>query len=553
MPEKVKGAWVKASDLFIHALEEEGVKYVFGIPGEEIMDIMDSLSRSSIHFYLTRHEQGAAFMANTYGRLTGEVGVCLATLGPGATNLTTGVADAFLDHSPLLAITGQTELNNIYKGSHQYIDTVDMFKPITKWNTRINRPEAIPKVIRKAFRIAKTEKPGATHIEIPEDIAAMNTDGEPLDTKKIQYPQPDMENIEKAAKMIKEAKFPIIISGNGVLRRNAGNQLRALAMKLNIPVVHTFMGMGVVESNSHLSLFTVGLQSNDWIMCGLDKADVVITAGYDFVEYAPNAWNSGKKKHIIHIDTLPGDENEYYRPEVEITGELKSALESLAEATETTKENQMGNALREMMLSDLAQYRDDDEFPVKPQKAISDLRRVLKDNDILISDVGAHKLWLARMYPANKPNTVIISNGFAAMGIGIPSGIAAKLVYPERKVVVVSGDGGFLMNAQELETAKRLGTAFVTVVWVDDSLGLIEWKQRNKFGTSFGVNFSNPDFEKFADSLGLPGFRVTKTEDFLPILRKALDLPLPSIVELPVDYRENLKLTEKLGHITCPT
>lgn len=544
---------MKASDLFIQTLENEGVEYIFGIPGEEILDIMDSLSHSKIHFYLTRHEQGAAFIANTYGRLTGEVGVCLATLGPGATNLTTGVADAFLDRSPLLAITGQTAQNYIFKGPHQYINTVELFKPITKWNTRINRPEAIPEAIRKAFRIAKTEKPGATHIEIPEDIAAMDTSGKPMEAKKIQYPPPDMSKIEKAAEILEEAENPIIISGSGVLRRNAGKQLMLLARTLNIPVVHTFMGMGAVESASPLSLFTVGLQSKDWIMCGLDKADVVITVGYDFVEYAPDAWNTDRKKRIIHIDTLPADENDYYQPEIEITGEIKTSLKSLTETTKTYKENPLSNALRGMILSELAQYREDREFPVKPQKAISDLRRALRDNDILISDVGAHKLWIARMYPANKPNTVIISNGFASMGIGIPSGIAAKLVYPEKKVAVVCGDGGFLMNSQELETAKRLGTAFVTVVWVDASLGMIEWKQRNKFGNSFGVNFSNPDFVKYADSLGLPGFRITNTEDLLPTLQKAFELPLPSIVELPIDYRENMKLTEKLGHITCPT
>lgn len=543
---------MKASDLLVKSLEKEGVRYVFGIPGEEILDIMDSLSRSKIRFCLTRHEQGAAFMANTYGRLTGNAGVCLSTLGPGATNLTTGVADAFLDRSPLLAITGQASRARLYKESHQCINIVDMFKPITKWNTRVELPEVIPEVVRKAFKIAQTEKPGSTHIEVPEDVAAMEVSGEPLETETQRYTRPNASSVEKAARIIEQAEYPIIIAGNGVLRRGASRQLRELARRLQIPVTHTFMGLGAIESSNPLSLLTVGLQDHDWIMCGLDKADVVIAVGYDFVEYAPKAWNSDKKKRIIHIDTLPSEVDEFYTPEVEVLGEIGDSLASLSETAKASKGAPIHDALRRIIVGELEQYRDDQDFPIKPQKVLADLRKALKDDDILISDVGAHKVWIARMYPANKSNTVLISNGFASMGIAIPSAIAAKLVYPQRKVVVVCGDGGFLMSSQELETAKRLGVAFVTVVWADLSLGLIEWKQINKFGRSFGVGFNNPDFVKYAESLGLVGFRISSTEDLFPTLQKALNLRLPSIIEVPIDYRENLKLTEKLGQITCP-
>jgi acetolactate synthase-1/2/3 large subunit len=543
---------MKSSDLLVKSLENEGVPCVFGIPGEEILDVMDSISRSNIRFYLTRHEQGAAFMAGAYGRLTGKAGVCLSTLGPGAMNLATGVADAFLDYSPLLAITGQVSRARLYKESHQHIDIVEAYKPITKWNAQVEIPESIPEIVRKAFKIAQTEKPGPTHIEIPEDVAGMEVSGVAIRTEMPQYALPGTSNVEKAARIIEKAEYPIIIAGNGVLRRGASRQLRELARTLQIPVAQTFMGLGAIEAANPLSLMTVGLQAHDWIMCGLDMADVVITVGYDLVEYPPEAWNPDKRKHIVHIDTLSSEVDQFYNPEIEILGEIGDSLARLSETTKANKNTPVHSGLREMIISELEQYSNDDDFPVKPQKVLSDLRRVLKGNDILISDVGAHKIWIARMYPANEPNTVLISNGFAAMGIAIPSAIAAKLVYPKRKVVVVCGDGGFLMSSQELETAIRLGIAFVTVVWADSNLGLIEWKQMNKFGHSFGVSFNNPDIVKYAESMGLAGFRISSSGELFPTLQKALDLKVPSIIEVPIDYRENLKLTKKLGDIVCP-
>lgn len=543
---------MKASDLFVRCLEKEGVEYIFGIPGEETLHIMDSLSRSRIKFIPTRHEQGAAFIANVYGRLTGKAGVCLSTLGPGATNLITGVADAYLDRSPLVAITGQAGLDRMHKESHQYVDILRMFRPITKWNARIERPEIIPEVVRKAFKVAETEKPGATHIEFPEDVAAQESQAEPLEPKPVKYARPNPESIAGAAEIIAKAQYPIILAGNGVIRRKASKELTALARKVQIPVTYTFMGKGAIDYKEPLCLLTVGLQSRDWVMCGLERADAVIAVGYDLVEYSPRSWNTDRRKKIIHIDSLPSEVDSFYQPEVEIVGEISAALEELAEACNFQKEPVGEATLRQLILSELADYREDTGFPLKPQKVLADLREALSPEDILVSDVGAHKLWIARMFPARKPNTVLISNGFASMGIAVPGAIAAKLAQPGKKVVAVSGDGGFLMNSQELETAKRLGTSFVCLVWTDSSYGLIEWKQRNLFGSSFGVNFNNPDLVQYAQSFGLPAFRIERATDFLPTLQQALDLKLPSVIEVPIDYRENLRLTERLGHIVCP-
>ena len=538
---------MKASDLLVRCLENEGVDYVFGIPGEEVLDIMDSLSRSTIKFVTTRHEQGAALMANVYGRLTGKAGVCLSTIGPGATNLITGVANAFLDYAPLVAISGQTALNRINKETHQYINIVEMFKPITKWNALVELPETLPQLVRKAFELAQVERPGATHIDIPMDILAAEVQEAPLEVKTIEYTLSSPASIQKAANIIEQADYPVIIAGNGVIRRGASRQLTELAEKLQIPVTQTFMGIGAIDYLNPLSILTMDLQARDWARCGLDRTDVVIAVGYDLIDCAPRSWNHGKRKKIIHINTLPGVIDEHYLPDIELLGEIGTNLEALAEACQRSKSTPIQGCIRELVLGELQKYQEDEGFPLKPQKVIADLRNVLENDDILISDVGAHKLWIARMYPANKPNTSIISNGFASMGFAIPGAIAAKLVHPKSKVVAVSGDGGFLMNSQELETAKRLGVSFVTVVWTDSSYGLIEWKQKNKFGGSFGVSFNNPDLIKYANSLGLPGYRVSHPGELIPALQMALTESLPSIIEVPIDYRENPKLVENIG------
>ncbi len=554
-----------AADLLVECLEAEGCGYVFSVPGEETMDILDALSRSErIRHVTTRHEQGAAFMADVHGRLTGTSAVAMSTLGPGATNLITGVADAYLDRAPMVAITGQTGSDKLHKEAHQLVDIVRMFDPVTKWNTRVERIDAIPEIVRKAFKVSELEKPGPTHIELPENLAAMAPESgdatRPLEPTRTYFPEPTDEAIAHAARLISASSRPLILAGNGVLRQHASEDLRALARGLHVPVAVTFMGKGAVDDRSHLSLMAVGLQARDHVLTGFDRADLVVSVGYDLVEYAPSRWNPDGTKPIVHIDTQPAEVDADYRPAIELIGDIGGTLRRLLgallplgidgrDATERheSKEILVNADLRVALLRDLEAYEADDGFPVKPQKAIADLRRALGPDDIVVSDVGAHKVWVARLYQAYQPNTVIISNGFAAMGISLPGAIAAKLVHPERKVVALCGDGGFLMNSQELETARRIGANVTVVIWRDDGYGLIDWKQRNEFGRPFGVEFGNPDFVAFAESFGIAGFRVASSADLYPTLMRALDVPGPTVVEIPIDYRENLRLTERLG------
>jgi acetolactate synthase I/II/III large subunit len=555
-----------AADLLVEGFEAEGCDWVFSVPGEETMDVLDALSRSQrVRHVTTRHEQGAAFMADVHGRLTGRSAVALATLGPGATNLVTGIADAFLDRAPLVAVTGQTGSDKLHKEAHQLVDIVGMFAPVTKWNTRVERVEAIPEIVRKAFRVAALEKPGPTHIELPENLAAMPVadDARPLAPGRTYFPEPTDEAIAHAARLLADSERPLILAGNGVLRRNASAELRALARGLHVPVAVTFMGKGAIDDRSHLSLMAVGLQARDHVLSGFDRADLVVSVGYDLVEYAPRLWNPEGTKRILHIDTTPAEVDAAYRPEVELVGDIEGSLRRLLEAVlpmgiggrdatqrHEAKEILVNTDLRTALLAELQAYAADDGFPIRPQKAITALREALDPHDIVVSDVGAHKVWVARMYQAYEPNTVIISNGFAAMGISLPGAIAAKLVHPERRVVALCGDGGFLMNCQELETAKRIRANVTVVVWRDDGYGLIDWKQRNEFGKPFGVEFGNPDFMAFAQSFGIAGFRPESAPDLVPTLRRALAIDGPALVEVPIDYRENLRLTERLGALS---
>ncbi len=540
---------MRTADLLVRCLEAEGVTHVFGVPGEEVMALLDALADSSITFVPTRHEQGAAFMADVHGRLTGRAGVCLSTAGPGATNLMTGVADAFLDHSPLVAITGQVSLERTHKDSHQYVEIQSVFHSITKWQVSVSLPGIVPEVVRKAFKIAQAEKPGPTHIELPEDVAQEEAQGEPLFVTHGEYPRPAREAIEQAQEIIARAKHPMMLAGHGVIRRHAAPQLRELAAATGIPVANTFMSKGVMGHSNPLARLTIGLQNRDYEMCGLAEADVILAIGYDLVELAPRLWNPRHDKRVIHIDTLPAEVDEYYQPELEIVSEIGEALMALKGACGETPCVEQSSPLRETVLAELAAHAADRSMPMKPQRVLSDLRRILAPEDLLISDVGAHKLWVARIFPAELPNSVIISNGFAAMGIGIPGGVAAKLAEPRRRVVVVAGDGSFLMTAAELETARRIGAAFVTIVWVDGSYGVIRWKQERAFGRAFGVDFGNPDFATFAKAFGLPGFAITSADDFAVCLEQALRLDRPSIIAVPIDYRENHRLTETLGEV----
>ena len=557
-----------AAHLLVECLEAEGCEYVFSVPGEETMDILDALAGTdTIRHITTRHEQGAAFMADVYGRLTGRASVAMATLGPGATNLVTGIADAFLDRAPMVAITGQASSDKLHKEAHQVVDIVRMFQPVTKWNTRVERVDAIPEIVRKAFRVATLEKPGPTHIELPENLAAMAPESgdaiQPIPPGRTYFPEPTDEAIDHGARLLAASSRPIVLAGNGVLRRHASDALRALANGLHVPVAVTFMGKGAIDDRSHLSLMAVGLQARDHVLAGFDRADLVICVGYDLVEYAPAHWNADGSKRIIHIDTQPAEVEAAYQPEVELVGDIDGTLRRLLEAvlprgvggrdasTRHASQEILVNAdLRTALLEDLLTCEDDQGFPIKPQRAIHEMRRALGPDDIVVSDVGAHKVWVSRLYQAYQPNSVIISNGFAAMGISLPGAIAAKLVHPDRKVIALCGDGGFLMNSQELETAKRIGTNIVVVVWRDDGYGLIDWKQRNEFGRPFGVEFGNPDFVAYAQSFGIAGFRPTSADDLYPTLKRALDVDGPALVEVPIDYRENLRLTEHLGALS---
>jgi len=542
---------MKAAKLFIKCLEHEGTEYIFGIPGEENLDVMDALLDSNIEFITTRHEQGAAFMADVYGRLTGRAGVCMATLGPGATNLLTGVADANMDHAPLIAIAGQADTHRLHKESHQVLDLEEIFRPVTKYTSRMLAAEIIPEVVRKAFKIAQTEKTGASFIEFPENIAKDFTDNDPLPIKNPVVPEPSADRIELAAKMISEAKQPIILAGNGVMRSGASQQLADFAGELNIPLTNTFMAKGAIPFKHPMALGSAGLQSQDYVSFGFEKSDLIICVGYDLVEYHPHLWHPTRDRKIIHIDSVSAEVDAHYPVAAGVVGDIKLALTRIA-ALSTPHKGHNLRPLRDALIKEMNHHSADESFPVKPQKVIWDLRTAMAADDIVICDVGAHKMWMARMFRCEKPNTCIISNGFASMGIALPGAIAAKLAFPDKAVVAVTGDAGFLMNAQEIETAMRLNIPIVILIWNDCGYGLIKWKQINTFGRPSYVSFNNPDFVTFAQSFGAKGYRVSHSKELMPILKQALSDNTVSIIDCPVDYSENIRLTEKLGGMISP-
>ena len=543
----------RASDVFVECLEAEGVKHVFGIPGEETLDLNESLSRSSIDFVPVRHEQGGAYMADVYGRLTGHAGVCLGTLGPGALNLVTAVADAYLDRAPLVALTGQGDLERMHKESHQYIDLLRVMRPITKWNARLSDANIIPEVVRKAFKVAEGEKPGATHIELPEDVMEAEIDAVPLPRRRTPRAEPQARELLKAADIVRGAINPVALAGNGVVRGGATPALREFVRATGIPVAETFMGKGLIPPDNPKALGSVGLQSGDYSMAGFDEADVVLAIGYDLVEHSPEHWNAGRDKKIICIDSVPAEIDEYFMPEVELLGDLYYILTRLAEECRHVPHQGGSTRLREVVQGRFDAAKDDDHFPVQPPRALYEIRQAIGREDILISDVGLHKLWIGRMFPAAEPNTVLIANGLAGMGFAVPAAVAAKLVHPDRHVVTVSGDGGFLMNCQELETAVRLKTPFVNVIWENRQYGSIVWKQDKKFGNHFGVDFTNPDFVKLADSFGMPAWRCGSASEFGERLRQALALDVPSLIVLPIDYSLDVAISEELGAETVAT
>lgn len=542
---------LNTAQLLVKCLEEEGVKYIFGIPGEENLEVMNAIYDSTIEFITTRHEQGAAFMADIYGRLTGKAGVCLATLGPGATNLVTGVADAHSDGAPLVAITGQVGTERMHITSHQFLDLCKMFEPITKKTKMIVRPNTVNEIVRIAFKYAESEKPGACHIDLPVNIAKMPVDSceKPL-LKKVQPKEfAELETIEEAAAEIFKAKNPVILAGSSAVRAQASEALTKFATDLKIPVIVTMMSKGIIPCNNPYFISTIGIPQKDYVNKVIENADLVIAVGYDIVEYAPAKWNPNGSIEIIHIDSSQAHINKLYQPKVEVVGDISDSLLKVALRTSRKNEPVCALGIKEEIEKEHESYSSDLSFPMKPQKILNDVRKVMGSDDIVVSDVGAHKMWIARHYNCYKPNTCIISNGFATMGIGVPGAIAAKLINPDKKVLTITGDGGFMMNSQEIETAIRIGTPFVTLVFNDNNYGLIKWKQEEQYGKSCYVEFTNPDFVKLAEGMNAKGYRIEKAEDLIPTLEEAFKQTVPVIIDCPVDYDENLRLTEQLKKI----
>jgi acetolactate synthase I/II/III large subunit len=555
---------MKASDLFIRCLEAEGVEYIFGIPGEETSDLIMSLLDSKIKFVLVRHEQAAAFMADMYGRLTQKVGVCLSTLGPGATNLTTGVANANMDRSPILVITGQTDTDFLHKESHQNMDAVAMFKPITKWRWSIRNADSIPEIVRRAFKIALEEKAGAVHLELPQDIAKMESDIKPIKTQQVFRSRPNEELIEKAAKLILESKTPILLVGNGCIRGRPSLYVRKFVEKTGICSMNTFMAKGVISDKSDRHLHTIGIREADHASIAMREADLVIAIGYDLVEYSPKHWNGSLDKKIIHIDFTPAESDTYYPPTIEIAADIEytmyailGEIERIRKQDETEEEKQrqyripqsdppeLFKTIKREIVWRLERYKNDFSYPIKPEKLVLDVRDALDESDIVISDVGVHKLWIAKIYNTYTPNTCIVPNGFCSMGFSLPAAIAAQLVDPSHKIVAMCGDGGFLMNVQEIETAVRLRLPIIVIVWCDYDYGMISLKQIYEFGRSAFTKFNNPNFVKLAESFGAIGYNVRSTEEFSKVLEKAkVSKSSPVIISIDVDYSRNRLLLD---------
>ena len=546
-----QGVQLNTAQMLIKCLEAEGVEYIFGIPGEENLEVMNAISGSSIKFIITRHEQGAAFMADVYGRLTGNAGVCLSTLGPGATNLVTGVADADSDGAPLIAITGQVGTERMHITSHQFLDLCKMFEPITRRSIQIVRPDTVNEIVRLAFKYAEGEKPGSCHIDLPVNISKMPVSlGErPLKKKVAAKEYADLSTIEEVASEIFKAKNPVILAGSGAIRSNSAKAVTEFANKLKIPVINTMMAKGIIPFDNKYAMWTIGIPQKDYVNKIIEGADLVITIGYDIVEYAPEKWNISGDTQILHIDARPAHINKCYQPLVEVVGDISDALYNIIRRTSRKMEPVIALEIKEKMLAEHESYANDNAFPMKPQRILSDVRKVMGPSDIVISDVGAHKMWIARHYNCYEPNTCIISNGFATMGIALPGAVAAKLINPNKKVLAIVGDGGFMMNNQELETALRIGTPIVVLIFNDSSYGLIKWKQEDQYGKSCYVDFTNPDFVKFAESMYAKGYRVENAEDLIPTLEEAFKQNVPAVIDCQVDYSENMKLTKHLKEV----
>lgn len=541
---------MNTAECFVRCLENEGVTHVFGVPGEETEDLLFALEASSIQFVPCRHEQGAAFIANVWGRLTGRAGVCLATLGPGATNLVTGVADANLDKAPLVAVTGQGGRGRLHHESHQVLDVVGMFAPITKWNTAIAGPDVVGEVVRKAFKVAENEKPGATHVELSEDLAAASADDvRPLPRSGARRPVAPPDALEAAIAELDRARRPLLLAGNGAVRKPASRVLRSFVEHHGLPVVSTFMGKGALDDRSPHALMSVGTGFRDHVMDVFDRTDLVVAVGYDVAELAPERWNPGGDLRIVHVDFEPAEVYDAYTPCVELVGDVARTLEALDEAcvaTRFTCEQGWFEDVRRQVHEDLAHWRLAEGDPLTVPGVLHLLREALPDDGLLISDVGSHKVWIGRNFPTYVPGGCLISNGLASMGIAVPGGIAASLVDPERPTVAACGDGGFLMNVQELETAVRVGAAYTVLVFNDDDYGLISWKQQRGHGRSVHTRIGNPDFVRLGESFGIPSARPETAREMRAALQAAIASREMRIIEARIDTSVNEELARRL-------
>ncbi|GAA0468781.1 MULTISPECIES: acetolactate synthase large subunit [Tatumella] len=543
------------AEFMVSCLEAEGVEYVFGIPGEENIKFVRAVTASDkIRFILVRHEQAASFMADIYGRLTGKAGVCTATLGPGAINLLLGTADAQTDSSPLVAISAQVGLNRIYKESHQIIDLVAMFRPVTHWAETIYTPAATAEMVRKAFQLAQQERPGATYLAVPQDVEAMPVDATltPLMPSVTGRSAPEDAAIHQAAELLRNSRFPVILAGHGVARNRASEALTHFAEHYQLPVATTFMGKGVISDRSTQALGVMGFMRHDYENFAFDQADLILSVGYELQEFAPQRMNPDADKKIIHINTFLPDTDQHYVADISIVADITLSLQALGRALgEAPLHSQPATArIRQLRQQELDNGQQDDSFPLKPQRIVADIRAAMGDDDIVLADTGAIKMWVSRLYPAWQPLTCLTSNGLSTMAFSLPGALAARLAFPQRKVLAVMGDGSFMMNSQEIETAVREQIPLVVLVWVDGSYGLIKWKMDMEEGAHDSVDFGNPDFVKYAQSFGARGCLIAEAAQLLPALNRALAEDGVTVIACPVDYRENMALVSKLGELT---
>lgn len=531
---------MKASDLFVKALENEGVEFIFGIPGEENLDLLNSLHGSSIKLVLTRHEQGAGFMAATYGRLTGKPGVCLATLGPGATNLVTPAAYAQLGAMPMILITGQKPIKKSKQGRFQIVDIVDLMRPITKFTKQIVNGNTIASLVRESFRLAIEERPGAVHLELPEDIAAEECDDQIFEVVGHRRPDADEEAIRKAVEMIESAKMPLLLIGAGANRKNTSKALTSFVEQTGIPFFNTQMGKGVIDERHPMFLGTAALSDYDFLHCAINRADLIINVGHDVIEKPPFFMHEGGTK-VIHINFFPAQVDAVYFPQLNVVGDIRSSIEHIGSHI-TNKSNwdfSYYKRIKTEVESHLSKYSKDSRFPTLPQRLVHIVREELPDDGIVTLDNGVYKIWFARNYKSYQRNSLLLDNALATMGAGLPSAMLAKLINPDKKVISVCGDGGFMMNSQELETAVRLGLNLVVIILNDSAYGMIKWKQEGMGFENFGLDYKNPDFVKYAESYGAQGHRPTSDENFKEILSKCLNMNGVHVIDLAVDYSLN--------------